>query len=102
MDDSFDYCREIESYLCKKNEGHLIRIVGPAFEMVREVEPEQISFVSCDDEEDIHGRAALPSRRKGRQTPGTSATMNIIAKCLGPWCPASFPWLNARVVAAHS
>lgn len=35
MDDSFEYCREIESYLCKKNEGHLIRIVGPAFEMVR-------------------------------------------------------------------
>jgi hypothetical protein len=35
MDETFDYCREIESYLCKKNEGHLIRIVGPAFEMVR-------------------------------------------------------------------
>lgn len=35
MDDSFDYCREIETYLCKKNEGHLIRIVGPAFEKVR-------------------------------------------------------------------
>jgi hypothetical protein len=34
-DDPFDYCREIEAYLCKKNEGHLIRIVGPAFEMVR-------------------------------------------------------------------
>ena len=28
------YCREIESYLCKKNEGHLIRIVGPVFEKV--------------------------------------------------------------------
>jgi hypothetical protein len=28
------YCREIESYLCKKNDGHLIRIVGPAFEQV--------------------------------------------------------------------
>jgi hypothetical protein len=29
-----EYCREIESYLCRKNEGHLIRIVGPAFEQV--------------------------------------------------------------------
>ena len=29
-----DYCRELESYLCRKNEGHLIRIVGPAFEQV--------------------------------------------------------------------
>jgi hypothetical protein len=29
-----EYCRAIESYLCRKNEGHLIRIVGPAFENV--------------------------------------------------------------------
>ena len=28
------YCREIETYLCRKNEGHLIRIVGPVFEQV--------------------------------------------------------------------
>src|SRR3954451_22954574 len=32
--DSSEYCREIETYLCRKNEGHLIRIVGPAFEQV--------------------------------------------------------------------
>lgn len=30
-----EYCREVETYLCRKNEGHLIRIVGPAFEQVR-------------------------------------------------------------------
>jgi hypothetical protein len=29
-----EYCREVETYLCRKNEGHLIRIVGPAFEQV--------------------------------------------------------------------
>ena len=29
-----EYCRDIESYLCRKNGGHLIRIVGPAFETV--------------------------------------------------------------------
>jgi hypothetical protein len=29
-----EYCREIEAYLCRKNDGHLIRIVGPAFERV--------------------------------------------------------------------
>lgn len=28
------FCREIEAYLCRKNDGHLIRIVGPAFEQV--------------------------------------------------------------------
>jgi hypothetical protein len=29
-----EYCREIETYLCRKNGGHLVRIVGPAFEQV--------------------------------------------------------------------
>ena len=29
-----DFCREIESYLCQKNDGHLIRVVGPSFEVV--------------------------------------------------------------------
>jgi hypothetical protein len=29
-----DYCREIEAYLCRKNDGHLIRIAGPSFEVV--------------------------------------------------------------------
>ena len=28
------YCREIETYLCRKNDGHLIRVVGPSFELV--------------------------------------------------------------------
>jgi hypothetical protein len=32
--DPSEYCRELETYLTKKNEGHLIRIVGPAFEQV--------------------------------------------------------------------
>ena len=29
-----DYCREVEAYLCRKNDGHLIRIVGPSFDLV--------------------------------------------------------------------
>ena len=29
------YCREVEAYLCRRNGGHLVRIVGPSFEMVR-------------------------------------------------------------------
>jgi hypothetical protein len=29
-----DYCREIETYLCRKNDGHLIRVVGPSFDLV--------------------------------------------------------------------
>jgi hypothetical protein len=29
-----EYCRQVEAYLCRKNDGHLVRIVGPAFEQV--------------------------------------------------------------------
>ena len=34
MIDPARYCRDIETYLCQKNDGHLVRIVGPAFEQV--------------------------------------------------------------------
>ena len=34
MPDFSEYCRALESYLCRKNGGHLVRIVGPAFELV--------------------------------------------------------------------
>jgi hypothetical protein len=32
--DADAYCREIEAHLCRKNAGHLVRVVGPAFQMV--------------------------------------------------------------------
>ena len=32
--DAAEYARQIEAYLCRKNGGHLVRVVGPAFEMV--------------------------------------------------------------------
>lgn len=35
VDASAEYCRSVEAYLCRKNEGHLIRIVGPSFDLVR-------------------------------------------------------------------
>jgi len=37
-----EYCREIETYLCQKNEGHLIRVVGPAFDVVSRWEQDGI------------------------------------------------------------
>ena len=36
MDEPVDYCRQVETYLCKMNGGHLVRIVGPAFQKVCE------------------------------------------------------------------
>ena len=35
MIDVDSYCRDLEAYLCRKNDGHLIRITGPAFERVQ-------------------------------------------------------------------
>jgi hypothetical protein len=34
MEGQAEYCRALEAYLCRKNDGHLIRIVGPSFEKV--------------------------------------------------------------------
>ena len=32
--DAAAYCREVEAHLCRRNGGHLVRVIGPAFEMV--------------------------------------------------------------------
>jgi len=34
LNDIGAYCRAVESHLCRVNGGHLVRIVGPAFELV--------------------------------------------------------------------
>jgi hypothetical protein len=42
------YCREIEAFLCRKNDGHLIRIVGPSFERVCSWAAQGIPFkIAC-------------------------------------------------------
>ena len=47
-----EYCREIETYLCQKNDGHLIRVVGPSFEVVsgwaRQGVPLKIALAGID------------------------------------------------------
>lgn len=43
-----EYCRDIETYLCRKNDGHLIRVVGPSFELVSGWARQGIPFkVAC-------------------------------------------------------
>jgi hypothetical protein len=34
LSEDLEYCRSVEAYLCRRNDGHLIRIVGPSFELV--------------------------------------------------------------------
>jgi hypothetical protein len=43
-----DYCRQIERYLCQKNDGHLIRITGPSFDLVSSWEARGVPLkVAC-------------------------------------------------------
>ena len=57
-----DYCRSIETYLCRKNDGHLIRVVGPSFDLVAGWEaqgvPLNVAFSGID-------RCLERSHRKG-------------------------------------
>jgi hypothetical protein len=39
-----EYCRAIEAYLCRENGGHLVRIVGPAFQTVASWHAKGIPF----------------------------------------------------------
>ncbi len=46
--DPQNYCRQIESYLCQKNDGHLVRVSGPAFELVTRWATDGVPFkVAC-------------------------------------------------------
>ena len=60
------YCRDVESYLCRQNGGHLIRIVGPAFELVCAWQARQIplSVVFRAIDRTVDRRASSPSRRR--------------------------------------
>ncbi len=43
-----DFCREIESYLCQKNDGHLVRVTGPSFDLVSGWAAQGIPFkIAC-------------------------------------------------------
>lgn len=64
--DADAYCREIEAHLCRKNAGHLVRVVGPAFEMVAAWAAQGIPIkVACRGiDRTVERRAAKgPSRR---------------------------------------
>jgi hypothetical protein len=64
------YCRQLEDYLCRKNDGHLIRIVGPTFEMVcgwaRRGIPIQVAFKGVDRYFERHRQWEAGRRRPVR------------------------------------
>lgn len=47
-DDPLDYCRAVEGHLCRRNDGHLIRVVGPAFDVVSAWQRDGVPFkIAC-------------------------------------------------------
>ncbi len=64
--DAGAFCREIEAHLCRRNDGHLVRIVGPAFDLVcgwaRAGVPLKVAFRGIDRTVERH-RARGPRRR---------------------------------------
>ncbi len=63
-----EYCRSVEDHLTQVNGGHLVRIVGPAFDLVREWAeagiPTSIVFRGIDRKAERHraGRSTRPLR----------------------------------------
>ncbi len=67
MSDAHAYCRAVEAHLCRRNGGHLIRIVGPAFDVVKGWAESGIPLtVACAGIDRVVDRAA---RRPGRRRP---------------------------------
>jgi len=61
------YCREVEAYLCRRNGGHLIRVVGPSFDLVKGWAEQGIPLsVVCDAIDRTVDRA---ERKPGRRRP---------------------------------
>lgn len=65
-----EYCREIETYLCRKNDGHLIRIVGPSFDVVsgwaEQGVPLKVAFAGIDRYFERYYRNSRTRRRPVR------------------------------------
>ena len=61
------YCRSIETHLCQVNHGHLVRVVGPAFDMVRRWHtdgvPLKIALRGIDRRAERAAKVASSSRR---------------------------------------
>ncbi len=63
--DIHDYCRAVETHLCRRNEGHLIRVVGPAFELVKAWAETGIPLaIVCEGIDRTVMRAAKKGRRR--------------------------------------
>jgi hypothetical protein len=88
-----EYCRRVEEHLARVNEGHIIRIVGPAFEMVRGWAIEGILGVVCrgiDAKAERHraGRSKRPLRLEFCEG-DVRALYDDWRRAVGAWSPGT-------------
>jgi len=92
--DAAEYCRAIEAYLCRKNDGHLIRVVGPSFEIVsrwaKQGVPIKVAYAGIDRHFERYYRKG-PRRRPVK-----------IDFCEADVLDVFDEWRRAVGVAAHS
>jgi hypothetical protein len=69
MIDVSAYCRDVEAYLCQRNGGHLIRVVGPAFDLVKGWADLGIPLSVVHDAIDRTVERAERTRRRRRPIP---------------------------------
>ena len=62
-----DYCRAVEAYLCQRNDGHLVRVVGPSFDVVSRWETSGVPIKVVQRGIDRYVERA--ARRAGRRRP---------------------------------
>lgn len=93
--DPLRYCRDVESYLCRRNGGHLIRIVGPAFSMVqgwaREGVPLTIverAIDTCSERRESRREATRPLRIEFCESE-VRAQFQRWRKAIGPYVGAN-------------
>lgn len=95
MIDPSDYARQVETYLCQKNRGHLVRVVGPAFELVcgwaQTGVPLKVAFRGID---------RCCERREGREGRGGGRRPVRIEFCKADVLDAFDDWRRAVGVAA--
>ena len=103
------YCRELEAYLCRKNDGHLIRITGPAFEHVmawaRQGIPLKVAEAGIDRYFERYyrgragGRCESTSAKPTCSTPSTTGGVRLASPRVVP-DPAGGPDVEEPVQAS--
>jgi hypothetical protein len=102
-----EYCRQVEDHLTRVNGGHLVRIIGPGFELVRrwayEGIPLSLVFHGIDLKAERHrtGKSKRPLRLEFCEA-DVRAVYENWRRAVGLFTPAAAPEAESDAAAAES